>query len=176
MLFASFTNQANANSAIDALETQGFSAKNISVITKDMRGKSSEAVADNITEGTTSGAVTGGVIGGIAGILAGAGVVPALAGLLIGGPIAAALGATGVAAAAISGAVTGVVAGGLIGALASLGVSEEDARYYDETVSKGGVLVAVSVNGNGEEARDILEENGAGRISSVPLKEPVAAM
>lgn len=176
MLLASFADRDNAGRAVDALEASGFEAKDISVITKDTGIPKDSSVAANMADGAAEGAVTGSVVGGLAGLLAGAGVIPALAGLLIGGPIAAALGATGIAAATISGAVTGAVAGGLIGALTGIGVSEEDARYYDKTVNEGGMLVAVPVDGDGEEAREILETAGAGRISSVKTSDAATVM
>ena len=166
-LLAAFDSRAAADKAITALEEAGYESKDISVITKDTHDVERTTGAD-VAEGAGSGAATGGVIGGIAGLLAGAGVIPALTGLLIGGPIAAALGATGVVATTISGAVTGAVAGGLIGGLMGLGVSEEDARYYDETVNEGGVVVAVPVaEDDDDEARAILEEAHAGRSTSI---------
>jgi len=69
-----------------------------------------------------------------------------LGGLLIGGPLVAALGLTGVVATTVSGAVTGAVAGGLIGALVGLGLPKEDAEYYNEAIEKGGILLAVQAH------------------------------
>ena len=63
--------------------------------------------------------------------------------ILIGGPIAAALGLSGAAGLAASGAATGILAGGLVGGLSSLGVPEERARMYEEDIRRGGVLLAV---------------------------------
>lgn len=175
-LLAAFTDRKSADNAIASLENGGFEAKDLSIITKDTKVESGSTLAGNVADGTASGAVTGGVIGGAAGLLVGAGVIPALAGLLIGGPIAVALGATGLAAATISGVVTGAVAGSLIGALTGLGVPEEDAKYFDETVKEGGVLVAVAVDQDGEEARTILEKHHGGRIISLKAKDQTSAM
>src|SRR5206468_9674400 len=90
---------------------------------------------DKDTSGAATGAVTGGVVGGAAGLAA------SLMGLAIPGigPIIAA----GPIVAALTGAGVGAVAGGLIGGLTDLGVSEEHAQYYAESVRRGGALVTV---------------------------------
>jgi uncharacterized membrane protein len=170
MVMAGFDGQAAADRAISKLEDSGFSPHDISVITTEDKS-GAEDMANDAAAGAVSGATTGGVIGGLAGLLAGAGVVPALAGFLIGGPVAAALGATGVAATAISGAVTGAAAGGLIGALTSMGVSEESARSYDELVQRGGVILGVTVpEDKKEETRAMFEAAGATRVDDVMAK------
>jgi hypothetical protein len=118
------------------------------------------------------GAVTGGIIGGLAGLLTGAGVFPALAGFLIGGPIAVALGLTGMAAATATGAITGAVAGGLIGALMGLGFSREEAEYYHSTIESGGLLLVVPVNETNEaEASGILSANNAQQIKRITMSK-----
>ena len=43
----------------------------------------------------------------------------------------------------MTGAGIGAVIGGLIGALTSVGVTREDAAYYNEGVRRGGTLLAV---------------------------------
>lgn len=168
MILAVFTDRTHAEEAVNTLQTHGISSENISVITKENKVEETSSVARDVADGTVGGAVTGGAIGGLAGLLAGAGVIPALAGLLIGGPIAVALGATGVAAVAISGVVTGSLAGGFIGALTSLGLSEDDAKYIDETVTNGGVVVAVPSNVEmDDKVRDVLSSHHAAKITTV---------
>lgn len=170
MVLAAFHNQTDADVVIRELETLGYNPKDISVITKK-ESKVIEDTGDGLLEGATSGAVTGGAVGGLAGLLAGAGIFPALASLMIGGPIAVALGLTGAAATAVSGAVTGAVAGGLIGALVGLGVPEETAAYYDEAVEKGGVVVAVPAAVSEEQkVEDILSAHHAEQVTSVVTK------
>ncbi len=170
MLLAGFDSYKDADMAVTDLEKAGFTSDEISVITAENKDKAGDAMGD-MAEGAVGGATTGGVIGGLAGLLAGAGVIPAITGLLIGGPIAAALGATGIAATAISGAVTGAAAGGLIGALTNLGVSESDAEEYETMIKNGGMLLAVSTDtDNQSEAKEILEDHGAHSINSVTTK------
>ncbi|HXS15471.1 MAG TPA: general stress protein [Candidatus Saccharimonadales bacterium] len=166
-----FDNRMDAESAIDDLEASGYQTRDISILMRDRNDaefakSSGTIVADN----TVTGAVTGGVIGGIAGLLIGIGaiVVPGVGALLIGGPLAAALGATGAAATTVSGAVTGVFAGGIIGALIGLGVAPEDAKDYEERIRNGGILVAVPAQtGQEEEVSAILEDNHADKIRSI---------
>lgn len=171
MLLGVFLEEDDAENAIDELKDAHYDAKEISVITKD-RGDAQaihESTGASVGEGAASGAATGGVIGGLTGLLIGIGAIsiPGLGPLLIGGPIASALGLTGAAATTISGALTGALAGGLVGALVSLGVPEEDARIYEDRVREGAILVAVPVRErNEDEVRALLEDNGAERVRS----------
>lgn len=171
-----FENRLDAEAAVDDLKDIGYKTQDISIMMRDSQPlgvmqDSGTAVADS----TVSGAVTGGVIGGIAGLLIGIGAiaVPGIGALLIGGPLAAALGATGVAATTVSGAATGVLAGGIIGALVGLGIPQEDAKVYEESIKKGGILVAVPVlNDQEQEVEALLEDNGAQQIRSVETAFP----
>lgn len=170
ILLAAFSSKEDADRAVDELESSGYRTTDISIISQERNRRVRTATDDLVEEGAASGAATGGVIGGVAGLLAGAGVFPALAGLLIGGPIVAVLGATGVIATTVSGAVTGAVAGGLIGALASIGIPEDAARYYDVTVTRGGVILAVPIReGDKVEPRSILEAHRAEHIRELTL-------
>jgi hypothetical protein len=73
----------------------------------------------------------GAVIGGIAAI--GTNVLLPGLGLVVAGPIAAAL----------LGAGAGGATGGLVGALIGWGIPEERAKYYEEGIRKGGTVVGV---------------------------------
>jgi len=111
------------------------------------------------TGGAATGAVAGGVLGGAAGVAA------SLMGLAIPGigPIIAA----GPILAGLTGAGVGAVAGGLIGGLTNLGVSEEHAAYYAESVRRGGALVTIRVDeGRAERAAKIMQDHGAVDIES----------
>lgn len=175
MLFAAFPNREDAHRAVGELENHGFNADTLSVISKEYHDMPSHTAAGQAATGLVSGATTGGVLGGIAGLLAGAGVFPALAGLLIGGPVAAALGLTGIAAAAVSGAVTGAAVGGLVGSLMGLGFSQSEAEYYHETVEAGGLLLAVSVSDmNIKEALHVLKANHAQQIKEMGVDANIA--
>ena len=90
------------------------------------------------------GAAGGGVVGGLIGLLVGAGalVIPGLGPVLVGGALASVLGVTG--ATAVVGAGVGAATGGILGGLVGSGISEEEARYFDESFRGGGTLVTVS--------------------------------
>lgn len=172
MVLGVFSMKSLAENAVLELEARGFNPKDISLVMRDGR-TSEEAHASstgaNVVEGTVSGMATGGVVGGLAGLLIGIGAiaVPGIGALLIGGPLAAALGLTGAAATTATGAVTGALAGGLIGSLVSLGVSEEDARYYDEQIREGAILLAVPEMGRRDEVIDVLEAHHAQNVRAI---------
>ena len=97
-----------------------------------------------------SGAVTGGVVGGVVGAAAALlipGIGPAIAG--------------GILTTILSGAAIGAAAGSLIGAFIHIGVSEEDARYYEQEVQSGRTIVIVQADDDPLEAFNIMERNRA---------------
>jgi uncharacterized membrane protein len=170
-----FNDRELAEGAIADLEDLGYNPKDLSIVLKDKRDK--EAIEENtgaaadVAEGAVSGATTGLILGGLAGLVA-ATVLPGIGALFIGGPIAAALGLSGAAATTVSGAATGAVAGGLIGALTNLGLSDDEAKVYEDRVSEGGILVAVPVRGDESgEVEDVFEENKATDVKSVTSRE-----
>ncbi len=139
-----FSEKDKAEDAIAELESHGFNPKEMSII---MRGAGAsrrlEDSGGEVIGATLGGATTGAVIGGIAGLVA-AFAIPGLGVLFIGGPIAAALGLTGVAATTASGAATGALAGGILGAIGStFGLTDEEAGVYERRINEGGILVAV---------------------------------
>jgi uncharacterized membrane protein len=145
-----FRDRASADAAYDELGRRGFRRDAISIV--ERRADGAAAARD---EPVTAG--EGAAVGGIAGVLIGVGamLIPGVGPILAAGPIAAAL------AGALTGGVTGAVTGGLAGALVDAGVDEDAARYYDELVREGGVLVTVSADdGNLALARDVLERHG----------------
>jgi uncharacterized membrane protein len=164
-----FENRDAADRAIALLQERGFSPKDISIITRDeqVNGEGDDT-GNHVAEGALSGATTGGVIGALAGLLVGIGAiaVPGIGGLLVGGPLAAALGLTGAAATTATGAMTGALAGGLVGGLVGLGVPEDEARQYEERVKEGAVLLAVpAMEGNDAgDARQLLTDSGASQV------------
>lgn len=144
-----FQERADVERAIDKFKSEGFKPEDFSIVMKD-KAEAQEIGEDtgtNVVGGAMSGATTGAVVGGLAGLVAGI-ALPGLGAFLIGGPIAAALGLTGAAATTVSGAATGAVAGGLLGALMGLGLSEDEAEYYEGRVREGAILLAVPTREN----------------------------
>ena len=80
----------------------------------------------------------------------------------MGGPIASALGLSGVAAGSAAGAATGAIAGGLIGALTGFGLSEQEASAYEARVKEGAILLVVPARvGQSSEVEEILDSYDA---------------
>lgn len=172
VLLGVFEDRERVEDAIADFKSIGLDAKDISIMMKDP-GEAEDVASStgaNVAGGAVSGATTGGIIGGIAGLLIGIGAIaiPGIGGLLVGGPIAAALGLSGAAASTATGALTGALAGGIVGALIGLGVPEEDARIYEERIQAGAILLAVpSPEEREEEVREIFEEHGASQIRTI---------
>ena len=56
-------------------------------------------------------------------------------------------------------------AGGLVGGLVGLGIPEHEAKFYDEELRKGGILVGVYAHGDRVKlAREILDAAGATKV------------
>lgn len=168
-----FSSADDAENLVDELEIKGYNSKEMSIIAKDNAHlyKKVGSKGGAVTSGAVSGATAGGVIGGLAGLLIGLGAIaiPGIGGLLIGGPLAAALGLTGAAATTVSGATTGILAGGLVGGLVALGIPEDVARVYEERVREGAVLLAVPVKGmdQAHEVRDMFTRHQAAQVRTL---------
>lgn len=164
-----FTEHNDAERAINTLNREGYDPEDISIVLRDKEEAEilAEDTGSNVVEGVLSGATAGAVLGSLAGLLTYF-VLPGVGALFIGGPIAAVLGATGAVATAVSGAVTGAVAGGLIGALTNLGLTEDEARTYQEHIEEGAVLVAVPARvGEHERVEEILSNFNAIEVRSI---------
>ena len=101
-----------------------------------------------VAEGGELGGPTGGRIGMIIPAIIAVGVValPGL-GLILAGPVAAALAAAGAAGLAV----------GLIGALSDWGIPEERAKQYETGIHDGGILLAVTPRSD-EDARHFKQQ------------------
>jgi hypothetical protein len=99
-------------------------------------------------EGAGKGAAIGGV-GATLGAIAAIGTTLALPGLglLIAGPIAAALAGGG----------AGALTGGLVGALIGHGIPEEQAKHYEQGIREGGIVMGVQPRS--DEDADYFENN-----------------
>ena len=150
----------DAQRAIEALREAGFRSDDIGVTMRDAREAQvlAEDSGASAGAGAATGALAGGALGGLAGWLVGIGAL-AIPGV---GPIVAA----GPLAAALTGAAVGAAGGGLLGALTGMGVPEEEARWYESEVGRGGTLVTVRADGRYDEARGILKEHGAREAGS----------
>ena len=158
-----FSLHTNAEHAINELRAFGVPEDDISYVYANKEGEVIDGQhGDEAGEGAAEGATTGAVVGAIAGLAVANGILPGLGSLFVAGPLAAALGLTGVAATTVAGAVTGAAAGGLIGALVGLGVSEDDAEMYEGIVRRGDILVII--RSASPDAKDVFARTGAREI------------
>ena len=151
-----------AAQAVQALEAEGVPGEDISLLIGDNFDRDAFAVktkskaAEGVAVGATSGAAIGALVGGLTavGTIATGG-----AGLLVAGPIVAAL----------AGAGTGAAAGGALGGLVGAGVPEHEVKHYEDALNKGSVMIGVSVGEDEDELKDItkrtLKKSGAIKVS-----------
>ena len=145
-----FDGQAQAATAIQALQARGFAPADVSLIMNDPVQEAEEKAGH---EGASTGATVGGVLGGLGGWLLGAGIlmIPGVGPLLAAGPLMAALG----------GAVVGAGTGGIVGVLTGVGLTEAHAAQLEQRVRAGGVVITVGPTPRHEEVRALLRELGA---------------
>jgi hypothetical protein len=141
-----FDDYDDAAQAVRDLKAAGVREDNISLLASDAERRHVEGDDNDTAEGAAKGAATGGVLGGGAGLLAGLGML-AIPGL---GPVVAAGWLASTAAGAVAGALAGGAAGGILGALKDAGHSDEEANVYAEGVRRGGTLVSVRPDSEGE--------------------------
>ena len=155
---ALFRTRTDAERAIDSLIYNGFPREDISLLMSDAtRGREfALQMATKAPEGAATGATIGGALGAIAAGLVVLGIiaVPGLA-IVAAGPVVATLAGLG----------AGAAAGGLAGALIGMGIPEHEAKFYNEAIEKGGILVGVYAHDDrADQARKILEASGADKV------------
>lgn len=154
----SFESYNEAQAVLNELVNRGFDRDDISLVAKQTEGDVGGQSRTDMGEtgsGALKGAAAGGALGGAAGLAIG--IVGNIAAPGIGAIVAA-----GPVAAMLTGASVGAVAGGLVGALSNIGVNEDDASYYAESVRRGGALIIVKTNEmRAREAAEIMENHGA---------------
>lgn len=153
-----FRTRGGAESAVESLVYNGYPREDISLLMSDAtRGREfALQMATKAPEGAATGATIGGAIGAIAASLVVLGiiVVPGLA-LVAAGPVVATLAGLG----------AGAAAGGVAGALIGLGLPEHEAKFYNEAIEKGGILVGVYAHDDrAAQARKLLEASGAEKV------------
>ncbi|MGI5840704.1 MAG: hypothetical protein ACOX6N_00565 [Patescibacteria group bacterium] len=181
MMVGIFDNYDDADKALRDLRGAGFDVEDMELGGSRRQSNVSEAgrrggvttMRRDRTGNIGNGVITGAIIGALAGLIYGivATIVPGLAGILFVGPIAGALGLTGIAAVTVTGAVLGAAIGGLIGALERAGgVREEAGAYYDEEVRGEDVMLMVPVaDGRSNEVERIFNRNGVAQVRTVDV-------
>lgn len=147
-----------AGQIVAALQQANFPNSDISALLPDDAEPIENLPEDSSTkapEGAAIGAASGGVLGGALGWLAGIGslAIPGVGPFIAAGPIMA----------AISGAVLGGAAGTLAGTLVGMGIPESRAKYYEERLQEGNILLSVETMGDDEvdRVKTIFKDNGA---------------
>jgi hypothetical protein len=144
-----FHDRAAAERALEDLQSVGYDENQIGFAGPGSEGDDIDG--SDTAEGAATGAVGGGVLGGALGALA-SGLIPGV------GPIIAVGALTGI----LGGAAAGGAAGGIAGALVGMGVSEDDAKYYEEELRAGRSIITVRPEESiSSDARAILERHGA---------------
>src|SRR5687768_8645463 len=136
-----FTDRERAEPGDEALRARGYDPKDINVVMSDdtrkkyfVSGEQTE-LGTKAAKGAGVGGAIGGTVGAIAAAIAAVGTslaIPGL-GLVVAGPLAAALAGGG----------AGAAAGGLIGALVGWGIPEERVKHYEQGIKEGGILMGV---------------------------------
>src|SRR5688572_3314352 len=138
---AVFDRREDAELALARLRDAGFTDADVSAVYSDAAAPARATATDRTTRVDDDDVGPGG---------------GAMAGAITGGLIWLAAGPLGALVGAIGGAVVGSIAAGMI----DLGVSEEEARWYESEVGSGRTLVTVNAGARTQQARDILSTNG----------------
>ncbi len=145
-----FKTRVAAESAVDTIIKRGYTRDDISVLMSDATKSKEFAIetASHAADGAGIGGALGGTLGAVLAAVAAVGTSIALPGigLVVAGPIVAAL----------AGAGAGGAAGGLVGALVGAGIPEHRARVYDAGLRGGGILLGVEAKS--DEEADLLEK------------------
>ncbi|QKQ74135.1 hypothetical protein [Nostoc sp. TCL240-02] len=141
-----FTHRRDAEQALHELRDSGLAMEKVSVVVQNadrnheiIEGEIKERTGDKADEGATVGGLSGGAVGGLTGLLVGLGTlaIPGVGPIMLAGAAATALVTTLVGASI--GAATGTFAGALVG----WGISEEQAKAYNERVEHGHYFIIV---------------------------------
>ena len=147
-----FDDRNAAEETVDELEHSGFSKDDVGFAIRGHDAVEGGMITDAPAKdrhGALAGAATGAVAGGILGALA-ALVIPGIGPVLAGGILATALGFAG----------AGAAVGGILGAMTGLGVSHEEALYYEEQFNCGKAIVTVRAGDFADKALTIIRRHG----------------
>jgi len=155
-----FKTKVAAEAAVDALIKRGYTRDDISVLMSDATKNKEFAIqtGTHAADGAGIGGAIGGTVGAVLAAIAAVGTAITLPGIgiVIAGPIVAAL----------AGAGAGGTAGGLIGALVGAGIPEHRAKVYDAGLRSGGILIGVESKSDGEagQLEKLLDELGGEHV------------
>ena len=139
-----FRDRDGAEQAYQSITARGYASEDVNLVMSDdtrkrhfsMAGTVNTELGSKAAEGAGVGGAIGGALGAIAAAVVAIGTtltIPGL-GLIIAGPLAA----------AVAGAGAGAAGGGLIGALIGWGLPEERVKSYEIGIKEGGILLGVT--------------------------------
>ncbi|MEH3086390.1 MAG: hypothetical protein PGN26_07610 [Xylophilus ampelinus] len=140
-----FRDRESAEQAYDAVAERGYGRDDVNLVVSDAgrqrhfadtdHGRVETELGNKAAEGAGIGGAIGGGVGAVVAAIAAAGtslVLPGL-GLVVAGPLAA----------AVAGAGAGAAGGGLVGALIGWSIPEERVKHYEAGLKEGGILLGV---------------------------------
>lgn len=146
-----FEDADDAERAVHTLRDLGFAESQIGVTGPDWRLNKAGTDDTYAAEGAAAGLAGGAGIGLLWGLGAVAGTMPVI------GPAIAA----GTLAALISSAAAGAAAAGLGGMLIGMGISRDEAAFYESELAEGRYVVTVHSDGREEVVRHVFRDNHA---------------
>lgn len=156
-----FQDHDQARNAIRALKDAGFPEDQIGVASSKHEGL--QATRDDDVseesyagEGAITGVAAGAGLGALWGLGILAGALPAIGPAIAGGTLAVIL----------SSAAAGAAAAGLTGALIGMGISKEEAEYYESEMKAGRTIVTVNAGTRRHEALAVMQQFGGYDMSS----------
>jgi hypothetical protein len=152
-LVAAFEDRLEAERAVDELEQAGFAPDDLGYAIRGSDAVQGGMITDTQGAKDRKGAMTGMATGAGLGAVLGAAAALLIPGV---GPVVAG----GILAMAFGGAVAGTAVGGIFGAMTGLGISEDEARFYEREFQSGRALVTVKAGPRAAEAAVILRRHG----------------
>lgn len=167
-----FDDRLAAEKALDELHEAGFPHSDLGFALRGSDaargGMITDAVGTKDSSGAIEGATTGALAGGILGAIA-ALVIPGIGPVVAAGALATALGFAG----------AGAAVGGILGAMTGLGVSQDEALYYEDQFNAGKAIVTVRAGEFVEKAVFIIRKHGgitrhqlSGGVADTPNIQP----
>lgn len=148
-----FSRVQDAHKAVRELRAAGFEDTSIGLITRRTDGsldRDGESAGAMWEEGTGIGAALGATAGTGLGLAVIAGLLTPVGPVIAGGALIGLLASVGF------GATVGSAIGGLVG----LGISQDDAEYFEQELKEGKTLVTVTSDDDADEAIDVLQRTG----------------
>ena len=155
-----FKDQDSAENAYKSLTESGYNSNEIDVVmSEETRTKYygenttlETEVGNKAAEGAVIGGALGSTAGAMAAVIAATGTTLAIPGLglIIAGPLAAAIAGAGAAG----------VAAGIVGALIGWGIPEDRLKVYEQGINEGGILIGIKSKSVGDAHRFENEWNG----------------